>query len=117
MIVQNLRNSYEIDNIDYSQGLKNIQGIMFKKTGRILMNFWFSDYHGIWMPFMKFTLDLIFIDKNKEIVDFKENVLPISLNPKTWKIYRPKKRCKYVLEIEKCNISKKLKIGDKLIFK
>ena len=116
MIVRNSRNSYEIDNVEISKGLKNVQGLMFKKNGRILMDFWFSDYHGIWMPFMKFSLDLIFIDRNNEVVDIKENILPISFNPKTWKVYRPKKRCKYVLEIESCKISKKIKSGDKLDF-
>ncbi|MCK4967866.1 MAG: DUF192 domain-containing protein [Candidatus Aenigmarchaeota archaeon] len=79
---------------------KLTKGLMFKKEGRMLLSFHFPARHGIWMFCMKFPLDLIFIDKNNCIINIVENAKPMTLNPKTWKLYYPKKRCKHVLEAE-----------------
>jgi hypothetical protein len=59
--------------------------------------------------FMHFTIDLIFIDSDMAAVDLKTLV--------PWRIYGPKRDCKWVLEvneetIEECDI----KIGDVLTF-
>ena len=79
---------------------KLTKGLMFRKTGRMLLSFHFPARHGIWMFCMKFPLDLIFIDKNNRITNIVENVKPMTLNPKTWKVYYPNKRCKHVFEVE-----------------
>ena len=55
---------------------------------------------------MKFEIDVYFIDENKIIFD------KVTLAP--WKIYKPKKRAKYILETKKNKL--KLKIGDCLNF-
>ncbi len=112
-----------INNLSKNEVIKDIQiadtvgaltkGLMFKKKGRMLLSFHFCARHGIWMFCMKFPLDLVFIDKNKKIINIVENAKPISLNPKTWKLYYPKKRCRHVLEVE-AGFTKKvgLKPGD-----
>ena len=90
------------------------KGLMLRKSGRILMQFGNEAKHSIWMLFMRFSLDLVFIDRNKRIVDVIRNVKPISLNPKTWKVYTPKEKCLYILEVE--NGLANYKSGDKLSF-
>ncbi|MCK5022557.1 MAG: DUF192 domain-containing protein [Candidatus Aenigmarchaeota archaeon] len=100
---------------------KQTLGLMFRgklESGAgFMMNFKFNRKHGIWMPFMRFLIDIIFIDKDKRIVDIKHSVLPIGVNPKTWKVYKPKEQCKYVLEVN-AGLMKKTKshVGDILEF-
>lgn len=118
MIVKNITKKSEINNVKIADSfISKTRGLMFKKKGRLLLKFWFQDYHKIWMPFMKFSIDLVFIDKNKKIVGIIENTRPISFNPKTWKIYGPNKKCKYILEVESGLVkSRKFSINDKLLF-
>ena len=118
MIVKNITKKSEIRNIEIADSfISKIRGLMFKKKGRLLLKFYFQDYHKIWMLFMKFSIDLIFIDKNKKIVDIIEDAEPITFNPKTWKIYGPNKKCKYILEIESGLVKrKKFTVGDRLRF-
>ena len=56
--------------------------------------------------FMRFEIDIYFIDENKIVFE------KTSLKP--WKFYRPKKQAKYILETKKGKLN--LKIGDKLDF-
>jgi hypothetical protein len=75
-------------------------GLMFRKGENALLEFRKEGKYGIWMLFMRYPLDLIFLDKNKKVIEIIKNVPPISFNPKTWKTYYPKKKCKYVLELD-----------------
>ena len=64
---------------------------------------------AIHMFFMKFPLDIIFVDADKKIVDM------VSIEP--WKTYTPKAPAKYVIEMEKGRINDfNLEIGDELDF-
>jgi len=64
---------------------------------------------AIHMFFMKFPLDIIFVDADKKIVDM------VSIEP--WKTYTPKAPAKYVIEMEKGSINNfNLEIGDELDF-
>ncbi len=83
---------------------KRTKGLMFKKTlapfHGLLIEFPKTGKYGIWMLFMKFPLDLIFLDESMQVVDAIHNVPPISLlRPSTWKIYKPRRPARYVLEI------------------
>ncbi len=92
-------------------------GLMFRKEGRILMEFPYQDFYGVWMPFMRFPIDIAFISSEKEIVDVKRNVKPIGIFPSTWRIYRPEKMCKYILEVESGLLEDKgFSVGDELKF-
>ena len=85
---------------------KRFKGLMLKKDidfGLLFTNLKDSTIHT---SFMRFDIDVYFLDKNK-VID--ENT---SLKP--WKFYKPKKQASYILEIKKDMI--KLKIGDKLDF-
>ncbi|WP_292846100.1 DUF192 domain-containing protein [Methanobrevibacter sp.] len=69
----------------------------------ILTNMKDSSIHTM---FMRFEIDVYFMDENKII--FEKAIL------KPWKFYRPKKQARYILETKKNKL--KLKIGDKLDF-
>ncbi len=101
--------------------LKKTKGLMFRKDMTkekgLLMVFERERKHEIWMLGMRFPIDIVFISRDKRIVDIKHSVKPLGKNPKTWKIYRPSKPCKYVLEINSGMIKKtKTEIGDMLEF-
>jgi len=86
--------------------LKRFKGLMGKqdfKDGLLFKNLTDSSIHTM---FMRFEIDVYFIDKNKIIYD------KVSLKP--WKFYRPEKQAKYILETKKDKL--KLKIGDRLDF-
>lgn len=60
--------------------------------------------------FMRFTIDLIFIDSDMSVVDLT------ALAP--WRMYRPKSDCRGVLEVGEGTIEENdIKLGDKLTFK
>ncbi len=100
---------------------KKTKGLMFRKElaphSGLLMIFRNERKHEIWMFGMRFPIDIVFIDKRKRIVDIKHSVKPMGKNPKTWRVYRPKEPCKYVLEVNSGLIEKtKTGIGDVLEF-
>lgn len=79
-------------------------GLMFRKSlpeGKgMLFDFHFSDKHGIWMLLMRFPIDVYFLDKDGTVLDKAKNIKPISLlKPSTWRIYKPKKPCRYAVEV------------------
>ncbi len=58
------------------------------------------EYSSIHMLFMRFPIDVLWLDTQMKVVDIARNIPPASLlKPGTWKIYRPKKDAKYVIEI------------------
>jgi uncharacterized membrane protein (UPF0127 family) len=81
--------------------LQKAAGLMFRAKppdGGLLMVFRTEGCHGIWMPFMRFPIDIAFYGKNSRLISTIRNAEPISLNPKTWRVYRPERPCKYILE-------------------
>lgn len=71
------------------------------------------DIYGFWMEGMKFALDIIWINENKEIIYAEENVLPETYPG----IFQPASNATYVLEVSSGFFSKnKLKVGDKVNF-
>lgn len=97
--------TFEIKDCKYSSG----RGLMFDsmndKDGALIYG------NAIWMPFVRYELDLLFLKKNK-IVDVKR-AKPMILNPKTWKIFANKNadRC---LELKSGLV--KVKKGDVVRF-
>ena len=59
--------------------------------------------------FMKFAIDVIFVDKNNKVVAIKENIKP-------WRISPLYLRSKYVIELNAQNISDKISIGDEILY-
>ena len=85
---------------------KRFKGLMGKKDidyALLFSNFLDPSIHT---SFMRFTIDVYFLDENKIILE------KTTLKP--WKFYKPEKKAKYILETKKDLL--KLKIGEKLDF-
>lgn len=70
-------------------------GIGKKRSMLFLMPYEYK--WSLWMFTVKYPLTMVFIDKNKNVIDVQRGV-PITSDPKTWRTYTPKKKCKYILE-------------------
>jgi len=89
---------------------KRIIGLSFSKKKNMFFPLPYEAKWSLWMFLVRYPIKMIFIDKRKKVIDIKE-AKPLSLNPKTWKAYKPKKPCKYILETP---FDLKIKIRDKL---
>ncbi len=98
--------------------IKRTKGLMFRKSLNenegILFIFNDEDYHGIWMMNMSFPIDIIWVDRDKKIVDITKDVQPCRLN---CPVYKPREKSLYVLEV-KANFTEKdgIRIGSTLEF-
>lgn len=69
---------------------------------------------GFWMKDMKFPIDIIWLNKDKEIVHIEKNLQPCGT---TCPMFRPDEDSKYVLETVSGFADKhNLKEGDKVVF-
>jgi uncharacterized membrane protein (UPF0127 family) len=98
---------------------RNALGLMFRggldDSAGFLLEFSEEGSHGIWMLGMRFKIDLVFIDASKRVVDVFPDVKPVGMSPATWKVYRPSKPARWVLELKSGTAkSKGTSIGDKL---
>ncbi len=77
------------------RGLSSIRGLMFddikEYDGALIYG------NSVWMPFVRHKLILFFLDEDMKILE-KKSAEPMTLNPKTWRIYENKK-AKYCVEI------------------
>ena len=85
---------------------KRFKGLMGKKGFDHIMVFTNLTDSSIHNMFMRFEIDIYFVDKNGVIF------AKVTLRP--WKFYKPKKQAKYIIETEKNKLN--LKIGDRLDF-
>jgi len=96
------------------------QGLMYKESldqdKGMLFIFDQEKKHSFWMKNTLIPLDIIWINKDKEVVDIKKNVQPCV--QEECKIFKPSNKAKYVLELNAGQSDKtNIKIGDRLIFK
>jgi len=101
----------EVDVADNS--IKHFMGLSFSKKKNMLFKMFYEKRWRLWMFGVDYPINMIFINGDKVVVDVQKAV-PITSDPNTWKIYRPKEPCKYILETPH-NIN--VKIGDKIKFK
>jgi uncharacterized membrane protein (UPF0127 family) len=96
-------------------------GLMFRKKlsrdSALLMVFEKPGKHSIWMPFMRFPIDIVFLDSRKRAVGLHERARPISFRKGTWRVYYPDKPAKYVIEMAAGMVKRKrIAEGDLLHF-
>ena len=74
--------------------------------------------YGFWMKDMKFAIDIIWIDEDKNIIDMAQNAAPQpGKKNKELTIYRPRSDALYILEVNAGLASlHNLQIGDKVAF-
>jgi len=94
----------KFDQIENNQGMLFI----FDKPGR-----W-----SVWMKDMKFNIDIIFLNENKEVVTIFQNVqFETHDNVFQYRKYVPDYDSKYVIELKEGEIKdNKIKLGDKISF-
>lgn len=94
-----LSDSVEVADTPFRRAL----GLMFRKSlpkgASLLMEFEKEGRHGIWMPFMRFPIDVVFADSGFRVVDVFESVPPIGPHPRTWKLYSPGRPARFVIEL------------------
>ncbi len=100
---------------------KKTLGLMFRgnigDSEGFLLEFGREGPYGIWMFGMRFPIDLVFIDSRKRVVDVFEGIMPVSINPATWRVYTPSKSAKWVLELKAGRAKKtRTKKGDRISF-
>jgi hypothetical protein len=75
------------------------------------------EYSSIHMLFMRFPIDVLWLDSGLKVVDVMRSVPPFHiLKPATWRTYKPSKDAKYVVEIA-VNRLPPVEIGDVIEFK
>ncbi len=89
---------------------KRFRGLMlrrkFKKGNAMLFEFDHTGRFGIHMFFVRFPIDLVYLDSNFKVVETRAGIKP-------WKTYMPKAGANYLVELPKGTISRtKTKIGD-----
>jgi uncharacterized membrane protein (UPF0127 family) len=99
---------------------KQMVGLMYRKSvpddfGMLFVNNE-EDYHSMWMKNTLVHLDLIFLNRNRQVVDMYINVPPCEKDP--CETYPSRVRAMYVLEL-RGNRAKELnlKIGDTIFFR
>jgi len=98
--------------------IKRTKGLMFRKglgeKEGMLFVFDEENYHGFWMMNMSIPIDMIWINKEKKVVDITKNAQPCGLICSS---YIPKEKVMYVLEVN-ANFTERhnVKIGSQLKF-
>jgi uncharacterized protein len=91
---------------------QQVKGLMFtfKMKKPLLFCFSKEKKQNFHMFFVFYPIDLIFIDKNKKVVEIKENFKPFA-------VFKSNNNAQYVLELENKGIyNSKTKVGDQLEF-
>ena len=76
---------------------KRMVGLSLSRKKNMFFPLPYEDKWSLWMFAVRYPIKMIFINKNRIVIDIKE-AEPLTLNPKTWKTYSPRETCKYILE-------------------
>jgi uncharacterized protein len=104
--------TYELADIE-SERSKGLSGrLSLSQKEGMLFVFDSPDMYSFWMKDMKFPIDFIWIDENRQVIGFLENISP-NTYPET---FSPPSPVKYVLEVnsgfvEKFGITVGMKVG------
>jgi len=97
------------------------KGLMLRKSlprnSALLMIFDKPGKHGIWMPLMRFSIDIVFLDSRKRVVGLHERAKPVSFRKSTWRVYYPERPAKYAIELAVGTVKRKnIAAGELLLF-
>lgn len=92
--------------------LSRAKGLSFRSSGKMLFVFRKDTNASIDMMLLSKPLYLYFLDSERNVIEVQK-AEPWSWNPKTWRLYSPEKKYRYLLEsFEELDIEK----GDCLEF-
>ena len=99
------------EDVEVAKGFfHKMRGLMLRgslpRGTALLMIFGKPGKHGIWMPLMRFPIDIVFLDSHKRVVGLHERARPVSFRRRTWKIYYPERDAKYAIEMAAGEIKK-----------
>ena len=106
-ITKNLKFECELADNFWKQAI----GLSFSKPKNMLFKFPFDRRWEFWMFGMGFDIWMAFIDDDGGVFDIVK-AERMTFNPKTWKVYLPKRPCKLILETK----DKLVEIGDLATF-
>ncbi len=90
--------------------LKQIIGLRFSKQKNLVFKFKKEKKEIIDMLFVFYSIDLVFLNKNKKVIELKQNLMPFT-------IYNPKSKAKYILELKNNTIKENnIKLDNKISF-
>lgn len=78
---------------EHRQGLSGRENL--EKNRAMLFVFEQTGFHGFWMKDMKFSLDIVWLNDDKEIIKIIKSLAPNSYP----KVYKPEQASRYVLEM------------------
>lgn len=110
------------EDVEVAKGFfHKMRGLMLRgslpKGSALLMIFEKLGKHGIWMPLMRFPIDIVFLDSRKRVVGLHSHAKPVSFRKSTWRIYYPDKPARYVIELPAGTVRRKgIAAGELLIF-
>jgi hypothetical protein len=87
---------------------QNFKGLMFKKTIDPL-DCYILETNGIHTFFMKFPIDVVYLDKNKKVIKKIKGMKPFRFASLDFK-------CQYVLEFSNEDIIEKIHLGQRIDF-
>lgn len=88
--------------------LSKALGLMFSKPKTLILEFDKEKKQCLHMFFVFHPIDILFLDKNKKVIEMKETFLPFTF-------YNSRKKSKYVIELPTGTIrEKRIRINDKI---
>jgi hypothetical protein len=76
-------------------------GLMFRPSlpldRSMIFVFETADFHGIWMKNCRFSIDILWLDRDRKVVHLAESVPPCKADP--CPVYTPMRRASYVIEL------------------
>lgn len=87
--------------------LSRLRGLMWKRDLPENTGLMIHPCNSVHCFFMKFPIDVVFVDKDHQVVHIISNMKPGSISPIV-------KKAKYVVESNANTVSKQVKIGDRL---
>jgi uncharacterized membrane protein (UPF0127 family) len=87
---------------------KSFKGLMLKKSID-KKNCYILKTQGIHTFFMRFSIDVVYLNKNKEVIKIIKNMKPCKVGPLL-------KECKYVIEFINEEFIDKINLNDKIEF-
>ena len=104
----------EIADTDQSrkQGLSGTRRLPADRA--LVFVFDYDNHWGIWMKDMNYSIDIVWLDSSKRVVDYALEASPDSYPTKT---FTPKEAARYVVEFQSGTVkSKGIRVGDQAVF-
>lgn len=117
-IINKTKNFIISENAEIAKSaLSRMKGLMFSGPKDMILEGKKDSFveSAIHMCFMKYPIDVLWVNSDLEIVDIS-NAVPLNIfRPETIKFYAPKRKAKYTIEIGAGKITG-TEVGDKILF-